>query len=201
MLSTILDEQQAGRCGQEVVMFTLKKHKLKEASMCIWLIFSPLDWRPQLDLLTISSCLSVLRALTHSLPSSFRGCLEPMADTPCVLQYFHFSPILPPWSSSRPYDQLWSTKYKQKWYVSPFLLPGRSISALNHGFPCSLLLPGWTLKHGELEKRRYNVKAAGNGGQREQLPGNLLRPEDDHNKAGISSYCVNHGYSGVIPSA
>lgn len=55
MLSTILDEQQAGPCGQEVVMFTLQKNKLKEASMCVWLIFSPLDWHPQLDLLTISS--------------------------------------------------------------------------------------------------------------------------------------------------
>ena len=54
--------------------------------------------------LSFLPCLSVLRPPTRSLPRGFRGCIKPMADTPCAHQYFHLSLIWPPGSSSQPHD-------------------------------------------------------------------------------------------------
>lgn len=79
-----------------VVILTLQ-NKLKEPSLCIWLLFSHLNWHPRLDLLTISS----------------------------LSEHAQDSYPLPPQQFQRPHRAY--GRHYQDSPTSPFLLPSHSL--------------------------------------------------------------------------
>ena len=145
----------------------------KQQHQCAYGFIPPhSDWHSWLDCLIISSLPECAQASYLLPPSGFRGCVKPMADTPCA----HNTSISP---SSGPREVHHShMTHCGQWNISQNGMCHFQTGAFQNWimvFPRSLLLPRWTLKHGELEERCYKVKAAKNGGHRRQLPAETWR--------------------------